>query len=106
MIWNFLPTQTESLNAEKCIPIDYYHHPILIDETINPLLGLTLVLSIYTGFERDYLTQLGTVLGATVDVKYVKSENPILLCPKPEGAKYIGAKKWSKSARKYPFFQI
>lgn len=66
-----------------------------MDEDVKPLEGLTLVFSIYTGNEREYLTQLAEVLGAKVDLKYVKSDAPILLCPKPEGAKYEGALKWS-----------
>lgn len=66
-----------------------------MDEDVRPLEGLTLVLTIYTACERDYLLQLGGVLGAKVDMKYVRSDNPILLCPRPEGAKYQGALKWS-----------
>lgn len=89
-------SQTDSTNAGKCVQIEYYHRPILMDEAVKPLEGLTLVLSIYTGIERDYLSQLGEVLGATVDVTYAKTENPILLCPKPEGAKYSAALKWSR----------
>lgn len=67
-----------------------------MNEDVRPLDGLNLVFSIYSGLEREYLVQLAAILGAEVNSKYVKSDNPILLCPKQDGAKYMGAVKWGR----------
>lgn len=54
-------------------------------------------MSIYSSGERSYLVNLAQSLGANVNDKYIKAAQPILICPKPEGAKYEGAIKWGNA---------
>lgn len=54
-------------------------------------------MSIYSSAERSYLVNVAQSLGANVNDKYIKAAQPILICPKPEGAKYEGAIKWGNA---------
>lgn len=55
---------------------------------------MLLVLTTYSGSERIYLTSIGRIMGADVQERYIKTQKPVLICPRPEGAKYNGAIKW------------
>lgn len=55
---------------------------------------MLLVLTTYSGSERIYLTSIGRIMGADVQERYIKTQHPVLICPRPEGAKYNGAIKW------------
>lgn len=67
-----------------------------MDEQFKPFANMTVVFSMYTGYERDYLMTLAQSLGGLVEDKYMRQNKPLLLCPKPEGAKYNGAIRWGK----------
>lgn len=77
------------------MPIEYYHKHIPNVADKRPLENMTIVISIYTSFERDFLNSLAQLLGATVNKSYVRGERPLLVCASPEGAKYTGAIKWN-----------
>lgn len=80
----------------ELIEKDYYHEPIPLTANEKPLEGLTIVISIYTANERNFLQSLISVLGGRASETYIKKERPLLVCPSPEGAKYDAAIRWSK----------
>lgn len=91
-----LRQQEDVVNNQEIVEIEYFHQPFYWIEDCTPLTGLTIVLTTYSGSERMYLMHVAQIMGATVVDRYVKNMAPILICPKPEGAKYNGAIKWSK----------
>lgn len=93
---NIFDQQEDVVNNQEIVVAEYFHHPFYWEETCTPLTGLTIVLTTYSGSERKYLMHVAQIMGATVVDRYVKNMSPILICPKPEGAKYNGAIKWSK----------
>lgn len=80
----------------KVVDVEFYHRAILLKKDVRPLQGLNIVFSTYTSSERDFYYCLARALGGEVNDRYIRSESPILICPTPEGKKYIGAIKWSK----------
>lgn len=87
--------QTDTAEAQACVDIAYFHRPFeWPNEENTPLAGLVLVLTIYPGSERNYLSTVGRIMGADVQERYIKTQCPVLICPRPEGAKYNGAIKW------------
>ncbi|KAG4066286.1 hypothetical protein HA402_000510 [Bradysia odoriphaga] len=85
----------ECLDGNALVDIKYYHRAIIIEENCKPLSGLTIVLSTFTTPERDFLHSLAQVLGGVVNDRYIRRQNPILVCPTPLGKKYFGAVKWN-----------
>lgn len=88
-------SQADTAQAQACVDVAYYHRPFeWHDEENTPLAGMLLVLTTYSGSERIYLTSIGRIMGADVQERYIKTQHPVLICPRPEGAKYNGAIKW------------
>lgn len=86
---------TDCDQQKKCVDIEYYHQPFeWTNEEHQPLAGMVLVLTTYSGSERSFLASVGCIMGADVQEKYVRPQRPLLICPRPEGAKYNGAIKW------------
>ncbi|XP_055612855.1 LOW QUALITY PROTEIN: DNA topoisomerase 2-binding protein 1-A [Uranotaenia lowii] len=84
-----------SIQDETCHPLQYYFEPILYGENDpKPLDGEVLVISTYSGAERNYLIALGGILGANVEDRLVRKAAPIVICKEPSGAKYDAAIKW------------
>ncbi|XP_058825988.1 DNA topoisomerase 2-binding protein 1 [Topomyia yanbarensis] len=78
-----------------CHPMEYYFEPIFYGEhDPKPLEGEVLVISTYSGAERNYLIALGGILGANVEDRLVRKSSPIVVCKEPAGAKYEAAIKW------------
>ncbi|ALC49297.1 mus101 [Drosophila busckii] len=77
------------------LPPEYYHLPVPYNARRRPLQGLTIVVSIYAGLERDFVNTLAELLGAQLNKVFVKRERPLLVCSNPEGSKYEGALKWN-----------
>lgn len=88
--------QQECLNENKLVAVEYFHRAISLRQTCKPLSGLKIVISIYMGSERDYLSSLAKALGGEINERFMRNQSPILICPRPEGQKYLGAIKWSK----------
>lgn len=84
------------MTDNKLVDIKYYHRAISQRQDCKPLHGLNIVFSTYTAPERDYLYSLARALGGEVNDRYMRNQNPILICPTPDGKKYLGAIKWSK----------
>lgn len=82
------------MKQNKLLPLDYYHRPVPPNAAKEPLRGMTIVVSIYAGLERDYINSLAELLGATLNKAFVKKERPLLICSNAEGSKYEGALKW------------
>ena len=82
------------MKANKLVPIEYYHKHIPHTADSQPLEGMTIVISIYSLLERDFIDSIAQLLGANVNKTFVKKEKPLLICPSPEGSKYEGAIKW------------
>ncbi|XP_055635302.1 DNA topoisomerase 2-binding protein 1-A [Toxorhynchites rutilus septentrionalis] len=84
-----------SIQDGLCYPLEYYFQPILYGENDpKPLEEEILVISTYSGAERNYLIALGGVLGAKVEDRLVRKAAPIVICKEPSGAKYEAAIKW------------
>lgn len=83
-----------SVEKDEPVEIQYYHKPIFGDESFRPLVNMVIVISTYAGHEKEFLQQLGNVLGADISQSYKKADKPLLICPSPEGNKYQGAVKW------------
>ncbi|XP_055843920.1 DNA topoisomerase 2-binding protein 1 [Episyrphus balteatus] len=84
----------ECMKQNKLVPIEYFHRHIPNTADAGPLKGMTIVVSIYAGLERDFVDAVAQLLGASVNKTFVKREKPLLICPQPEGSKYEGAIKW------------
>ncbi|KAH8287470.1 hypothetical protein KR054_008313, partial [Drosophila jambulina] len=82
------------MKQNKLLPVEYYHKPVPAAAERQPLTGMTIVVSIYAGLERDFINAAAELLGATVNKNLNKKEKPLLVCPRPEGSKYEGAIKW------------
>lgn len=82
------------MKANKLVPIEYYHKHIPHTADSRPLEGMTIVISIYSLLERDFIDSIAQLLGANVNKTFVKKERPLLICPTAEGSKYEGAIKW------------
>ncbi|XP_011293163.1 DNA topoisomerase 2-binding protein 1 [Musca domestica] len=82
------------MKVNKLVPIEYYHKHIPHTADMQPLQGMTIVISIYSLLERDFIDSIAQLLGANVNKTFVKKERPLLICPNPEGSKYEGALKW------------
>lgn len=99
-----LPVQARhvvtELYLESCmkqnalLPLEYYHRPVPHTARLEPLRGMTIVVSIYAGLERDFINALAELLGAVLNKAFVKKERPLLICSSAEGSKYEGALKW------------
>uniref|UniRef100_A0A182NQG7 BRCT domain-containing protein n=1 Tax=Anopheles dirus TaxID=7168 RepID=A0A182NQG7_9DIPT len=88
-----------SMQSDECCPMEYYYEPIIYGEhDPAPLEGETVVISSYTGPEREYIIALGKVLGACVQERLVRKASPILVCKEPSGAKYTAAIQWNLTA--------
>ncbi|XP_030379204.1 DNA topoisomerase 2-binding protein 1 [Scaptodrosophila lebanonensis] len=85
------------MKQNKLLPLEYYHCHIPHQALNEPLKGMTVVVSIYAGLERDFINSIASLLGANVNKTFIKKEKPLLVCPSAEGSKYQGAIKW-----KYP----
>lgn len=79
----------------KLVPIEYFHKHIPSTADSHPLEDMTIVVSIYTSFERHFIDSLAHLLGANVNKIYTRLKRPLLICPSPEGSKYAGAIKWN-----------
>uniref|UniRef100_A0A182Q3E0 BRCT domain-containing protein n=1 Tax=Anopheles farauti TaxID=69004 RepID=A0A182Q3E0_9DIPT len=85
-----------SIESDQCCPMEYYYQPIIYGEhDPRPLENETVVMSLYLGPEREYLTELGKILGACVQDRLVRKAGPILVCKEPNGAKYDAAIQWN-----------
>lgn len=94
MVNEYWPTDCE--HEKQCVEIQYFHRPFeWQNEEHQPLVGMVLVLTTYSGSERSYLANVGRILGADVQERYARPQRPLLICPRPEGAKYNGAIKWA-----------
>lgn len=82
------------MKQNKLLPLEYYHRPVPPLAAKEPLRGMTVVVSIYAGLERDFINALAELLGAVLNKAFVKKERPLLICSNAEGSKYEGALKW------------
>ena len=57
---------------------------------------MTVVFTTYCDNEKNYLLQLAQILGAEIKEAYARNDNALLICPRPEGAKYNGAVRWKQ----------
>lgn len=88
------------MKQNSLLPLEYYHRPVPHNARLEPLRGMTIVVSIYAGLERDFINALAELLGAALNKAFVKKERPLLICSAAEGSKYEGALKWG-----YPVVQ-
>lgn len=82
------------MKSNKLVPIEYYHKHVPHTANSQPLEGMTIVISLYSLLERDFIDSIAQLLGANVNKTFVKKERPLLICPSAEGSKYEGALKW------------
>ncbi|XP_017055686.1 DNA topoisomerase 2-binding protein 1 [Drosophila ficusphila] len=82
------------MKKNTLLPLEYYHKPVPVAALLQPLRGMTIVVSIYAGLERDFINAVAELLGASVNKTFIKKEKPLLVCPSAEGSKYEGAIKW------------
>ncbi|KAH8385482.1 hypothetical protein KR093_010816, partial [Drosophila rubida] len=75
-------------------PLEYYHEPLPPLAKSGTLAGMTIVVSIYAGLERDFINALAELQGGSLNKAFVKKERPLLVCSSAEGSKYEGALKW------------
>ncbi|KAH8295543.1 hypothetical protein KR044_004903, partial [Drosophila immigrans] len=75
-------------------PLEYYHQPVPAQARSSTLAGMTIVVSIYAGLERDFINALAELQGGSLNKAFVKKERPLLVCSSAEGSKYEGALKW------------
>uniref|UniRef100_A0A182JW07 BRCT domain-containing protein n=1 Tax=Anopheles christyi TaxID=43041 RepID=A0A182JW07_9DIPT len=84
-----------SIQSGQCCPMEYYYEPIIYgDNDPTPLEGETVVISSYSGPEREFLIAMGKLLGACVQERLVRKAAPLLVCKEPNGAKYNAAIQW------------
>ncbi|KAH0952086.1 hypothetical protein HN011_008630 [Eciton burchellii] len=96
----------DCINQEQIVSVMYYHKPLFIRKTCNPLSGCVITMSMYTGVERIYLSTLATRLGAICQDMFARKPNmdtntygsTHLVCPTPEGNKYNAAVRWKLPA--------
>lgn len=62
---------------------------------MTPLANIVIVFSLYLSDERNFLSQLAQILGATVEESYCRTSKPLLICPEARSAKYDAAIRWS-----------
>lgn len=60
--------------------------------------------SLYSNDERSFLVQLAQILGAEVQESFIRSNQPLLVCPEPKSAKYDAAIRWSEYIAQLYFF--
>ncbi|XP_017063794.1 DNA topoisomerase 2-binding protein 1-A [Drosophila eugracilis] len=82
------------MKKNQLLPLEYYHKHVPATALYQPLKGMTIVVSIYAGLERDFINAVAELLGASVNKTFIKKEKPLLVCPSAEGSKYEGAIKW------------
>ncbi|XP_067639811.1 DNA topoisomerase 2-binding protein 1-A [Eurosta solidaginis] len=82
------------MKQNSLVPIEYFHRHIPHTANAQPLAGMTIVISIYTALEYDFIDSVAQLLGASVNRVLAKKERPLLICPRGEGSKYEGAIKW------------
>ncbi|XP_016980398.2 DNA topoisomerase 2-binding protein 1-A [Drosophila rhopaloa] len=82
------------MKKNELLPLEYYHKHVPATALRKPLKGMTIVVSIYAGLERDFINATAELLGASVNKTFIKKEKPLLVCPSAEGSKYEGAIKW------------
>ncbi|KAH8368089.1 hypothetical protein KR084_006866, partial [Drosophila pseudotakahashii] len=82
------------MKKNQLLPLEYYHKHVPAAALRQPLKGMTIVVSIYAGLERDFINSAAELLGASVNKTFIKKEKPLLVCPSAEGSKYEGAIKW------------
>ncbi|XP_016993061.2 DNA topoisomerase 2-binding protein 1 [Drosophila takahashii] len=82
------------MKKNQLLPLEYYHQHVPAAALRQPLKGMTIVVSIYAGLERDFINSAAELLGASVNKTFIKKEKPLLVCPTAEGSKYEGAIKW------------
>uniref|UniRef100_A0A182P507 BRCT domain-containing protein n=1 Tax=Anopheles epiroticus TaxID=199890 RepID=A0A182P507_9DIPT len=84
-----------SIQSGQCCPMEYFYEPIIYGEhDPMPLEGETVVISSYSGPEREFLIAMGKLLGASVQERLVRKAAPLLVCKEPSGAKYNAAIQW------------
>uniref|UniRef100_A0A182MVT2 BRCT domain-containing protein n=1 Tax=Anopheles culicifacies TaxID=139723 RepID=A0A182MVT2_9DIPT len=84
-----------SIQSGQCCPMEYYYEPIIYGEDDpTPLEGETVVISSYSGPEREFLIAMGKLLGACVQERFVRKAAPLLVCKEASGAKYNAAIQW------------
>uniref|UniRef100_A0A182RSY5 BRCT domain-containing protein n=1 Tax=Anopheles funestus TaxID=62324 RepID=A0A182RSY5_ANOFN len=84
-----------SIQSGQCCPMEYYYEPIIYGENDpTPLEGETVVISSYSGPEREFLIAMGKLLGACVQERFVRKAAPLLVCKEANGAKYNAAIQW------------
>lgn len=82
------------MNQNQLVPIQYYHKHIPSTANSKPLQDMIIVISTYTGVERDFVAMLAQLLGARVNLTYVKKERMLLVRPVADGPMYARALKW------------
>lgn len=88
-----------SVGPTKAAPFSefpYYYRPILFPEELFPLANMVIVISIYSSDERLYLEQMAKILGADFEERFIRQQNPYLICPEPKSPQYDAAIRWSK----------
>ncbi|XP_050068069.1 DNA topoisomerase 2-binding protein 1-A [Anopheles maculipalpis] len=84
-----------SIQSGQCCSMEYYYEPIIHGENDpTPLADETVVISSYSGPEREFLIALGKILGACVQERLVRKAAPLLVCKEAAGAKYNAAIQW------------
>lgn len=93
------------IEEDKIIPVEYYHQPVVLDESKRPLEGCVLGLSGFSGKERQFIMELATSMGAICqDVFAKKSKSDAkasshLICKTNDKTeKFNAAMKWGRPA--------
>lgn len=84
-------------DANKILPKEYYHDPIVTGGTSKPLQGLTITTTNYLGSERTFVRELLQYLGAeylNTLAKCAPNASSHLVCKTPNGKKYLAAISW------------
>lgn len=84
----------DCIGKEQLIDVEYYHEPVIIKKKC--LQGVLVVISTYAEAERLFLKAVSIGLGATSEDNLSRKNPSILVCPKPEGSKFVAAVKWSE----------
>ncbi|KAK7027481.1 hypothetical protein SK128_007595 [Halocaridina rubra] len=98
----------DCLNADrgdniKLLDVQYYHLPLRFNMDLKPLIGCTCTISTYTSFERQFIVNLASCLGAHLQESFSKKRNveknihasTHLICSAPSGTKYNASRKWN-----------
>lgn len=83
------------IGQEEIVEIEYYHEPVIIKKQC--LQGDTIVISTYSECERSFIKNVSVGLGAKSSDTFNKKDRPILICPSPQGSKFIAAVRWSEN---------